>query len=326
MGVEKVQRRRHDEGFSAPVDAQQELIEDLCRSHAQISPKYFYDELGSKLFEAICLLDEYYLTRSEAAIFEQFLPEIAEAAGLGTTLVDLGAGNCAKAARLFDSLRPRQYVPIDISAEFLRASVAKLQMEHPSIPMIPIGMDFTNGLTLPPKVGHEQRLFFYPGSSLGNFTPLQAGQFLSRIRNLCQAGKDRPDSILIGIDLIKDEASLEAAYDDAVGVTAAFNLNILRHVNKILSSNFDIHDWQHRATFNQAQSRIEMHLEARRDLTVRWPGGSRSFSKAESIHSENSYKYSRTKFVELLAQAGFGEVTSWTDSKNFFLVCHAKAI
>ena len=304
-------------------DMQAELAQGLAEKQAQIAPKYFYNPLGSKLFEAICQLDEYYLTRSEAAIFERFGSEIRDLAGTGVTLIDLGAGNCAKAARLFGLLQPRQYVPVDISAEFLEAAVAGLQVAHPDIPMLPVAMDFSEGLHLPAQVGHARRLFFYPGSSLGNFTPLQALQFLQRVR---KASSDAGDALLIGIDLVKDPALLEAAYDDALGVTAAFNRNILLAVNTILGSDFSLRDWGHRALFNAGQSRIEMHLQALRAVTIRWAGGIRHFAAGETIHTENSYKYTQPHFLELLGQAGFGATQCWTDAKNSFLVCYAKTV
>jgi dimethylhistidine N-methyltransferase len=305
-----------------PDAAQAELALGLNQRQARIAPKYFYDALGSKLFEAICQLDEYYLTRAEAGIFSKHAGEIAAAAGTGTTLIDLGAGNCAKAAGLFPALRPGQYVPVDISAEFLHAAVAKLQAEFPALPMHPAGLDFSENFSLPPQVSRSKRLFFYPGSSIGNFSPLAAGQMLGRLRAAC--GPD--GGVLIGADLVKDARILEAAYDDALGVTAAFNLNVLRHVNALLQSDFDISAWRHLASFNAAQSRIEMHLQARHDLTVNWPGGNRSFAAGETIHTENSYKYTKAGFVDLLAQAGFGDATCWTDSAGTFMVCHARAI
>jgi len=306
--------------FNAP---RAELAQGLAEKQAQISPKYFYNPLGSKLFEAICQLDEYYLTRCEAGIFERFGGQIGEQTGTGVTLIDLGAGNCAKAAKMFGLLRPRQYVPVDISAEFLEAAVAGLQVAHPALPMLPVAMDFSEGLHLPALVRRERRLFFYPGSSLGNFTPLQALQFLQRVR---KASSDTGDALLIGIDLVKDPARLEAAYDDALGVTAAFNRNILLAVNEILGSDFRLRDWGHRALFNAAQSRIEMHLRALREVTLRWDGGVRHFAPGETIHTENSYKYTAANFLELLGQAGFGAAQCWTDAQNSFLVCYAKAV
>jgi dimethylhistidine N-methyltransferase len=304
-------------------EMQAELVLGLTEKQAQIAPKFFYNPLGSKLFEAICQLDEYYLTRCEAALFERFAGEIGDQAGTGVTLIDLGAGNCAKAAKMFGLLQPRQYVPVDISAQFLDAAVAGLQVAHPELPMLPVAMDFSEGLHLPALVRHERRLFFYPGSSLGNFTPLQALQFLQRVRN---ASSEAGDALLIGIDLVKDPALLEAAYDDALGVTAAFNRNILLAVNEILGSDFRLRDWGHRALFNAGQSRIEMHLQALRAVTLRWEGGVRHFAPGETIHTENSYKYTAANFLELLGQAGFGATQCWTDEQNSFLVCYAKAM
>jgi dimethylhistidine N-methyltransferase len=307
---------------AAPGAAQTELAAGLRQTPARISPKYFYNALGSKLFEAICLLDEYYPTRVETAIFADHEAAIARAAGQGGTLIDLGAGNCAKAASLFATLKPQQYVPVDISAEFLHGAVEKLRAAHPNIPMLPVGLDFAENLKLPPQVKSRGRIFFYPGSSIGNFTPLQAAHFLTRIRGEC--GPD--GGLLIGIDLVKDSKTLEAAYDDALGVTAAFNLNTLAHANQILGSNFQIRDWRHIALFNADQSRIEMHLEARRDVTINWPGAERRFATGERIHTENSYKYTKRNFVELLDSCGFGSVQSWTDNAQNFLVCHARAV
>jgi dimethylhistidine N-methyltransferase len=309
--------------FGAGLEAARaELAAGLAHSPARIAPKYFYDDLGSKLFESICLLDEYELTRAEAAIFAANAPAIAQAVGQGCTLIDLGAGNCAKAAALFPVLNPQQYVPVDISAAFLRKAVAKLQSEHPDIPMLPVVLDFAETLKLPPQVSAKSRLFFYPGSSLGNFTPLQAAQFLTRIRGAC--GPD--GAILIGIDLVKAPAIMEAAYDDALGVTAAFNLNVLRHVNRILRSDFSPRDWGHVALFNAAQHRVEMHLQARRALTVTWPGGASDFAAGARIHTENSYKYTRHSVTELLASSGFGAIVAWSDAAESFLVCHARAL
>jgi len=311
-----------DREFSTgAAEARAELAGDLGRRQARISPKYFYNALGSKLFEAICQLDEYYLTRTETGIFAQRGAEIAAAAGVGAVLVDLGAGNCAKAASLFGVLRPQQYVPVDISVEFLHDAVEKLRLEHPALPIQPVGLDFADSFVLPAGVARGHRLYFYPGSSIGNFTPLQATQFLRRLR---AAGAD--GAVLIGVDLVKDAAVLEAAYDDALGVTAAFNLNALRHINALIGSDFSLRAWRHRAVFNAEQSRIEMYLEAAYDVTVRWPGGARRFAAGERIHTENSYKYTERAFLELLETSGFGDATCWTDPARKFLVCHARAV
>lgn len=305
-----------------------ELAAGLSAPQAHTSPKYLYDALGSKLFEAICELPEYYPTRTEAAIFEAFGQQIAESVGSGCTLIDLGAGNCAKAARLFPSLRPAQYVPVDISIDFLRDTVASLQQRFPEIAMLGVGMDFSESLDLPTAVAAGRRLFFYPGSSIGNYTPEQALAYLQRIHAAC-GGNDSAQKgeggLLIGIDLVKDHALLDAAYDDPLGVTAAFNLNMLRHLNLLLDADFDIRQWQHRGFFNPSLSRIEMHLEARAGVTVTWQGGSRTFARGERIHSENSYKYTQQGFASLLERAGFEVRHCWTDPQQWFMVCHAHA-
>ena len=294
-----------------------ELIAGLGASPAVTSPKYLYDALGSRLFEAICELPEYYPTRTEAAIFARHGEEIADSVGAGATLIDLGAGNCAKAARLFPLLAPAQYVPIDISADFLHDAVSRLEREFPHIAMLALGMDFSSTLALPDSVGMQRRLFFYPGSSIGNFHPDEALAFLKRLH---AAGGD----LLIGVDLVKDRAVLDAAYDDALGVTASFNLNLLNHLNRLLDADFRLREWRHRGFFNPALSRIEMHLEARRDVVVRWQGGERRFGEGERIHTENSYKYTPESFAGLLREAGYLPAHTWTDEQDWFMVCHAR--
>jgi dimethylhistidine N-methyltransferase len=301
---------------------QAELSAGLLAALAYASPKYFYDALGSQLFAAICELPEYYLSRTETSIFNTYLSEIAEVAGTGSTLIDLGAGNCAKAARLFSALQPAHYVPVDISVDFLRDAVSQLQTRFPNIQMTALGMDFSSNLQLPDVVQPTQRLFFYPGSSIGNFNPDDARDFFRRLRAACAAD----GGLLIGVDLIKDEAILNAAYNDALSVTASFNLNLLLHLNKILGANFNIAEWRHCSFFNPDLSRIEMYLEARHALTVKWQGGERRFGEGERIHTENSYKYTVENFVHLLHQSGWAVTQTWRDRKNWFMVCHARAI
>ncbi len=307
-------------GGTAP-SAAEELAEGLSEVSARVSPKYFYDALGSKLFEAITQLDEYYPTRTEAGIFEAAQGQIAAALGSAgirrPCLIDLGAGNCAKATRLIPSVQPRQYVPVDISVAFLREAAEQVQSLFPALDIVGVGMDFSAGLVLPPEVQHQDRVFFYPGSSLGNFSPEQALGFLQRIADPAQ-GAAR--GLLLGIDLVKDKATLEAAYDDALGVTGAFNKNLLRHVNRLLGSDFDEGQWRHLALFNEAESRIEMHLQARQNLTVRWPGGERNFRGGERIHTESSCKYTVASMSALLRRAGFSEINYWTDPKGWFAV------
>jgi dimethylhistidine N-methyltransferase len=299
-----------------------ELSAGLLAPQASTSPKYLYDALGSKLFEAICELPEYYPTRTEAAIFDAHLSDMARTIGRGSTLIDLGAGNCAKAARLFPVLQPTQYVPIDISVDFLKDAVAFLRQRFPMIKMTGIGMDFSSAMDIPEAVRREKRLFFYPGSSIGNFTPDEAAALLGRLRDACRID----GGLLIGVDLVKDKPTLDAAYDDGIGVTAAFNLNLLLHLNQLLGADFSVRNWKHLAFFNEEKSRIEMHLEARCDNRVIWQGGERHFREGERIHTENSYKYTRHGFLQLLERAGFGAVRTWTDEQCWFMVCHARAI
>ncbi len=280
----------------------------------RIAPKYFYDALGSALFTAICQLDEYYPTRTEASIIGKALPDLAGLLAPASTLIDLGACDCVKGLRLLQAIEFGQYAAIDISADFLRDAVLDVQRALPRLDVLGIGADFTDGLRLPAQVRVENRVFFYPGSSIGNFTPLAATKLLKQWRGLC--GNDA--RLLIGVDLVKDAATLEAAYDDAIGVTAAFNLNVLRHVNRLAGTDFDPRQWRHRAHFNAEDSRIEMHLVAQSALQVRWPGGAREVRKGESIHTENSYKYTVDGFGHVLQSAGWRISRVWTDEREWF--------
>lgn len=300
-----------------------EISAGLLAGAAATSPKYLYDALGSKLFEAICELPEYYPTRTEAAIFAAHGAAMADSVGgPGSTLIDLGAGNCAKAASLFPLLQPAQYVAVDISYDFLKESLERLQLRHPGIAMRGLGLDFSSQFALPATVAQRRRLFFYPGSSIGNFAPAQAIAFLQRLRH----NLDDDGGLLIGVDLVKDSATLDAAYDDALGVTAAFNLNMLRHLNRLIGADFDVAQWRHHGAYNREERRVEMHLEAREALTVRWPGARRDFAAGELIHTEDSHKYTQAGFIGLLEQAGFATVRVWTDPDKWFVVIHARVI
>jgi len=310
-----------DQRFAADAAAvRDELLRGLVASPARVAPKFFYDVLGSRLFDAITALDEYYPTRTEAALFAAHASEMACACGTGRPLVDLGAGNCAKAASLFPALQPSQYVAVDISVDFLRDALTALQQRHPALPMLGLGLDFSTALDLPDAVMPGPRTLFYPGSSIGNFTPDGALELLRRVHAACAGG-----ALLIGVDGVKDIAVLEAAYDDPLGVTAAFNLNLLRHVNALIGSDFDPRRWRHVAFFDVAASRIEMHLEAREAQTVRWPGGERHFAAGERLHTENSCKYLPRDFEALLHDAGFRQVQRWTDGRGWFHVFAAQA-
>ena len=292
---------------------------------AKVSPKFFYDLLGSHLFDAITELDEYYPTRTEAAIVAEHGQAIVAAAlrhtGAHPVLVDLGAGNCAKAARLLAALAPRRYVAVDISAEFLRTSMHALQREHPALDMVGVGLDFSARLRIARRFDRCAGAAVLPG--------LEHRQLRTRGRAAPAATKRarfrEHGALLIGADLVKPKALLEAAYDDGLGVTAAFNLNALRHLNRLLGADFDVRGWRHVARFNDSLSRIEMHLRARDALTVRWRGGERRFASGETIHTENAYKWRIEAFGDLLRKAGWHDVQCWTDAQRGFGVFVAKA-
>jgi dimethylhistidine N-methyltransferase len=302
------------------VDARQEIVAGLMQPRAAVSPKYLYDRLGSALFTAITELPEYYPTRTEAAIFQAHRNAIAAALPQRLTLVDLGAGDGAKAARMFQALRTTRYVAIDISEAYLRQALGALQQRFPALEMAAVGMDFARELALPAGLLRGPALVFYPGSSIGNFSPDEALRLLRQAHALAQGG-----ALLIGADLHKPKAVLEAAYDDALGVTAAFNLNLLRHLNALIGSDFDVADWCHAALYDEAASRVEMHLLARRDVAVRWPGGGRDFRAGDGIHTENSYKWTSSSFEALLRDAGWRDVRHWTDAQGWFGVFTARA-
>lgn len=305
-----------------------ELVAGLLAQPPCAAPKFFYDVLGSRLFDAITELAEYYPTRTEAAIFAAHGSVIAGHVPVRAVLVDLGAGSCAKAARLFPVLRPAAYLAVDISVDYLREAMGPLQQRHPNIPMLGLGLDFSARLALPLAAAdwlehHDlvssPRCVFYPGSSIGNFAPDEALALLRQARALCAAGGPG-GGLLIGVDRVKEKAVLEPAYDDPLGVTAAFNRNLLLHVNALLGSDFAPERWRHIAFYDEAASRIEMHLASDGEQTVRWPGGERRFADGERLHTENSYKWEPARFDALLREAGFGPSVHWTDPKGWFSV------
>jgi dimethylhistidine N-methyltransferase len=296
-----------------------EIEAGLLSDRPYISPKFLYDPLGSHLFTAITLLPEYYPTSTEKSIFDQYQHDMVQAIGKHRTLIDLGAGNCQKAQSLFKYLQPSHYVAIDFSEEYLKDALSKLQAENPSIHMQAIAMDFSHSLSLPSTVPTENRSFFYPGSSLGNFLYPQAKKLLSQIK--FQVGDG---GLLIGIDLMKEDEVLLAAYDDDLKVTAAFNLNILRSINSVIQSNFDVKKFRHVVKVNHDENRVELYLEAQAEVVVSWPGNQRTFKKGELIHTENSHKYSISSIQELLHQSGFLSTNIWTDPKQYFAVIYAK--
>ena len=306
--------------FTAP-DERRAIASDLAATPARISAKYFYDQRGCELFEAITRLPEYYPTRTEKALFVARGAEIARSVGACTSLIELGAGNCEKVRLLLPAIQPQCFVGVDIAGDFVQAAVDQLALEFPGLEVCAVAADITAPVTLPARIARAGRLVFYPGSSIGNFSPGSAMTLLRQMRALAGEG----GGLLIGIDLPKATAVLEAAYDDAAGITAEFNLNALRHINASLGSDFVPAQWEHVAFFNHARSRIEMHLQAREAVTVQWPGGTRTFAAGERIHTENSYKYPLPLFMQMLTQAGFKTARAWTDENDWFAVIHAQA-
>jgi dimethylhistidine N-methyltransferase len=303
----------------------QELHQSLTADVPFISPKFFYDDIGSHLFDVITVLEEYYPTRTEQWIMDAYRDAIAQAVGDCDVLLDLGAGNCAKASKLFNSIQPKQYRALDISKEYLEAAVADLQKQFPKIAMRAEAIDLSLPMAFP-DIAERRKIFFFPGSSIGNYDPEKADQFFKNIAQECHGN----GGLLIGVDLVKDLQTLNLAYNDPLGVTASFNLNILLNVNRITGSNFNLRDWEHVAFFNESQSRIEMHLRARLDVEAHLPNGDSKgqviqFKAGDLIHTENSYKYTQEDFTDKLRRAGFDNIQTWTDPKKRFLVCFANA-
>lgn len=296
------------------------IHEGLMAPNAWLSPKFFYDETGSKLFETITRLPEYYLTRTETSIFEQVRTTLADLVGTGGVIIDLGAGNCEKAERLFKDLRPSHYVAIDVASDFLEATLNRIRNEYPTLPAHQVDGDFTHGLTLPESIPSDQRLVFFPGSTIGNFNPIEAVELLRKMAIF--AGPT--GRCLIGIDLIKPIEIMESAYNDRQSITAAFNLNMLRVVNAVAKADFDLNQWKHRAFFNSEKMRIEMHLESTRDQWVNWRGGQRLFHRGKRIHTENSYKFTLTGFESLLQLAGLNQRWVFTDERQWFALVIAE--
>lgn len=293
------------------------LVAGLLSRPASIAPKYFYDAHGCALFAEICRLPEYYPTRTEAAIFERYRDEIVAVAGTGREFVDLGAGDAAKAARWLPFLAPWRYVGVDIAPDALAPALVRLADARPGMDVRGVLTDFAHGLDLYRDLSGGPATFFYPGSSIGNFTPVEAARFLQAIHRHCG---DAGSGLLIGVDTKKDVARLTAAYDDAAGITAAFNRNALRHVNRILGTRFVPDAFAHVALYNDRDARIEMHLEARTAQTVVVDGVARTFAAGERIHTENSYKYAPEEFVAMLERAGFEQVRMWQDDAGDFAV------
>ncbi len=294
------------------------LIKGLRHTPATIEPKYFYDQLGCALYAAICHLDEYYPTRTERAIFQTYRDEIAQAMGKIDTFVDVGAGDCCKALSWLPFIEPRRYLAVDIAAPSLETALATMAPEFPDTEMLGLATDFSKSLNIPAELLSGRVTLFYPGSSIGNFTPDAAICFLRQMRRYATGG------LLIGVDAKKDEALLDAAYADALGVTAAFNLNALRHINRVIGSDFDETKWRHVGHYNAALGRIEMHLQSTASQAVKIDGVARPYEAGERIHSENSYKYDEQEFTAMLRHAGFNEVRVWTNEARAFWVFYAE--
>jgi dimethylhistidine N-methyltransferase len=296
------------------------LYEGLFATPARIAPKYFYDALGCALFDAICALPEYYPTRTERSILSSRSDEIARVVGKRKQFVDLGAGDCSKAELLLSALAPRRYVAVDIAAAAIVPALARMTPKFPDNALVGLVTDFSHRLDLDGAIDGGSVTFFFPGSSVGNFSPEQALEFLRQLRGRCAAGS----GLLIGVDTKKDRARLEAAYDDALGVTAAFNRNILRHVNAVAGCDFDPAAFAHVAFYNAAFGRIEIYLEARFAQLVQTAQGTRRFARGERIHTEYSYKYAPHEFTALLEAAGFADTTLWQDARGDFAVYYAR--
>jgi len=294
--------------------ADSSLRDDVLQGFAQtpkaLSPKYFYDQRGSELFEAITRQPEYYPTRTEEGILAAAAGEIARLAGRDAALVELGSGASRKVRLLLEAMHPAGYLGIDISREFLLSSTQRLAADYPWLDVSAACADFSRPMTLPDSLDGLRPIAFFPGSSIGNFTPEEAGVFLRNLHRMLPA----TGGLLIGVDLIKDRARLDAAYNDAAGVTADFNLNLLERINRELWGNFDLSTFAHEAVWNARDSRIEMHLRSLAFQTVRVAGHDFTFRRGETIHTENSHKYSRDAFMRLAAEAGWAIEAQWIDA------------
>ena len=309
--------RPQDAVRAARRDFETALREGLRREPRQIAPKFFYDQTGSALFDRICELPEYYPTRTEFAILRQHAGEMAECIGPQADLIEFGAGSLQKIRVLLGALRePARLVAIDISAEHLQAEAERLRAEHPALSVLAQAGDFSAGLQLPGlSAGAVRRVGFFPGSSIGNFTPAEALAFLRRCAGWLAGG-----GLLVGVDLVKDPALLHAAYNDSAGVTAAFNLNLLARANRELGSDFDLAAFQHCAFYTPREQRVEMHLISARAQSAQVGGERFDFAEGQSLHTENSCKYTVAGFQALARAAGLQPQAVWTDAQRLFSV------
>ncbi|MFH5802522.1 L-histidine N(alpha)-methyltransferase [Alienimonas sp. DA493] len=298
-----------------------DVLAGLSGEPKSLPCKYFYDETGSRLFEAITALPEYYPTRTEAAIFQNQAEPIARFVGPEAVLIEFGSGNSEKTRVLLDACRDHvgglaAYVPQDISGPFLETVAGRLRAEYPDLPVLPVVGDFTQPVPLPELPPHRRRVGFFPGSTIGNFGPGAAAGVLRTFHDAVGPG----GGLILGADLIKDAATLEAAYDDAAGVTAEFNRNLLTRINRELGADFPVDRFRHEARWNAKQSRVEMHLVADAALSATVAGRRFDFAAGESIHTENSHKFDRPMLDALAAEAGFAIDTVWTDPRELFAV------
>ncbi len=297
-----------------PADERGELLRGLREPPRCIAPKFFYDSHGAKLFDRITEQPEYYPTRVERELFRQHHRDIAAAVGPERLLIEPGSGSSEKVELLLESLRPSAYVPLEITESHLLGASRQLVQRYPWLTVHAVCADYSEGLDLPAELPAGPRLLFFPGSTIGNFEPEPARRFLRFLRRAC--GDD--GSLLIGVDLRKEPAVLEAAYNDRAGVTAAFNLNVLNHVNRLVDGDFDPAQFRHCAFFNGTDSRVEMHLESLVDQTVTLANSPIAIAAGERIHTENSYKYTLDGFRELADNAGFRPRETWCDERHWF--------
>jgi len=299
-----------------PTDFHAEIMQGLSANPRFIAPKFFYDERGSQLFTGICKTEEYYPTRTETAIIRDNIDDIVTQLGTDCILVEPGSGDSTKVRGFLEALQPHAYLPMDISSDFLQHEASKLASEFPWLEVHAVCTDFTTSLELPFMPEGKHRVAFFPGSTIGNFTPEEAEVFLGDIAYM--VGSD--GGLLIGVDLVKDPAVLNAAYNDAVGITAKFNLNLLNRINRELGADFNLEQFSHRAFFNEQESRIEMHLVSEIAQRVSISDCCFDFEADETIHTENSYKYSIDAFQAMAIRAGFNPVKVWTDTDKLFSV------
>lgn len=300
----------------------EELLEGLIATPKCTSPKFFYDRRGSELFDAICEQPEYYPTRTEQAILRAAAADIAEVVGRDATLIELGSGASRKVRLLLEALHPACYLGVDISRDFLLESTRRLAVDYPWLEVHAACADFTRPMAWPEGLAGERPVAFFPGSSIGNFTPEEAEGFLKGLARLLPAG----GGLLVGVDLIKDRAILDAAYNDAAGVTAAFNLNLLQRLRHEFEAEVEPQGFRHRAFYNESASRIEMHLVSLYDQAIRVAGERVEFDAGESLHTESSYKYSIAGFRELAGRAGFEPRAHWTDRDSLFCIHYLERV